>query len=145
MMRCIVKHNPTIYGIPSLLGYGRTRTHARFTPATVHYGQAASFLRQRQAVLDVAYQLHPERFVHSATTPPQLPSKVWINKPQVVQDITDITLLFLSCRKRSRLRPVLTDYKGRAEARPLIFTADLSSYIANCAFRSQVFTCVELQ
>jgi len=42
----------------------------------------------------------------------------------------------------SRLRPVLTDYKGRAEARPLIFTADLSSYIANCAFRSQVFTCV---
>jgi hypothetical protein len=40
---------------------------------------------------------------------------------------------------------VLTDYKGRAEARPLIFTADLSSYIANCALRSQVFTCVELQ
>jgi len=30
MMRCIVKHNPTIYGIPSLLGYGRTRTHARW-------------------------------------------------------------------------------------------------------------------
>src|SRR5262247_4809535 len=29
------------------------------TPAMVHYGQAASVLRQRQAVLDVAYQLHP--------------------------------------------------------------------------------------
>jgi len=36
------------------------------TPAMVHYGQAASVLRQRQAVLDVAYQLHPERFVRSA-------------------------------------------------------------------------------
>jgi len=51
------------------------------TPAMVHYGQAASVLRQRQAVLDVAYQLHPERFVRSAPTPPQLPSEVWINKP----------------------------------------------------------------
>jgi putative transposase len=51
------------------------------TPAMVHYGQAATVLRQRQAVLDVAYQLHPERFVRSAPTPPQLPSEVWINKP----------------------------------------------------------------
>ena len=51
------------------------------TPAMVHYGEAESLLRQRQAVLDVAYQLHPERFVRSAPTPPQLPSEVWINKP----------------------------------------------------------------
>jgi putative transposase len=51
------------------------------TPAMVHYGQAASVLRQRQAVLDVAFQLHQERFVRSAPTPPQLPSEVWINKP----------------------------------------------------------------
>ena len=51
------------------------------TPAMVHYGQAESVLRQRQAVLDVAYQLHPERFVRSAPKPPQLPSEVWINKP----------------------------------------------------------------
>jgi putative transposase len=51
------------------------------TPAMVHYGQAESILRQRQAVLDVAYQLHPERFVRSAPMPPQLPSEVWINKP----------------------------------------------------------------
>ncbi len=51
------------------------------TPATVHYGQAENILRQRQDVLDVAYQLHPERFVRSAPKPPQLPSEVWINKP----------------------------------------------------------------
>jgi hypothetical protein len=36
---------------------------------------------QRQDVLDVAYQLHPERFVRSAPKPPALPSEVWINKP----------------------------------------------------------------
>ena len=51
------------------------------TPAMVHYGQAERSLQQRQAVLDVAYQLHPERFVRSAPKPPQLPSEVWINKP----------------------------------------------------------------
>ena len=54
---------------------------ALLTPAMVHYGQAESILRQRQAVLDVAYQLHPERFVRSAPKPPVLPSEVWINKP----------------------------------------------------------------
>jgi putative transposase len=51
------------------------------TPAMVHYGQAENILRQRQEVLDVAYQLHPERFVRSAPKPPALPSEVWINKP----------------------------------------------------------------
>jgi putative transposase len=38
-------------------------------------------LRQRQDVLDVAYQLHPERFVRSAPKPPALTSEVWISKP----------------------------------------------------------------
>jgi putative transposase len=51
------------------------------TPATVHYGQAENVLRQRQEVLDVAYQRHPERFVRNAPQPPALPSEVWINKP----------------------------------------------------------------
>ena len=51
------------------------------TPAMVHYGQAENILRQRQEVLDVAYQLHPERFVRSAPKPPALPSEVWINRP----------------------------------------------------------------
>jgi len=51
------------------------------TPAMVHYGLAQSILQQRQAVLDAAYQLHPERFVRSALKPPDLPREVWINKP----------------------------------------------------------------
>ena len=51
------------------------------TPAMVHYGQAENILRQRQKVLDLAFQRHPERFVRSAPKPPALPSEVWINQP----------------------------------------------------------------
>src|SRR5256712_850951 len=51
------------------------------TPAMVHYGQAENVLRQRQNVLDVAYQRHTERFVRSAVKPPAVLSEVWINKP----------------------------------------------------------------
>ncbi len=51
------------------------------TPAMVHYGQTALLLQQRQAVLDVAYQVHPERFVRNAPRPPCAPTEVWINKP----------------------------------------------------------------
>lgn len=47
----------------------------------VHYGQAESILRERQAVLAAAYQLHSERLVRSAPKPPALPSEAWINKP----------------------------------------------------------------
>jgi hypothetical protein len=50
------------------------------TPAAVHYGQAEDILRQRQDVLNVAYQRHPERFVQNAPKPPTLPSEVWINR-----------------------------------------------------------------
>ena len=56
------------------------------TPATVHYGQAENALRQRQDVLDVAYQRHPERFVRNAPKPPALPSEVWINKPVPIRN-----------------------------------------------------------
>ena len=51
------------------------------TPATVHFGQATQLLNHRQAVLDEAFRLHPERFVRQSPKPPQLPSEVWINPP----------------------------------------------------------------
>ena len=51
------------------------------TPAAVHYGQAENILRQRQDVLNAAYQRHPELFVRNAPKPPALPSEVWINRP----------------------------------------------------------------
>ena len=51
------------------------------TPAMVHFGEAESVLVHRQAVLDAAYQAHPERFVRHPPKPLPLPSEVWINKP----------------------------------------------------------------
>ena len=53
------------------------------TPASVHYGQAETILEQRQQVLQVAYEAHPERFVQGSPQPPSLPAEVWINQPQL--------------------------------------------------------------
>jgi hypothetical protein len=44
-------------------------------------GITTPVLRQRQHVLDVAYQLHPERFVRQAPKQPAVFTEVWINKP----------------------------------------------------------------
>ncbi len=51
------------------------------TPAMVHYNQTALILERRQTVLDVAYRVHPERFVRQAPKPTTVPTEVWINKP----------------------------------------------------------------
>lgn len=51
------------------------------TPATVHYGRAASLTARRQATLTSAYEAHPERFVKGPPQPPELPQAVWINPP----------------------------------------------------------------
>ena len=51
------------------------------TPDVVHHGKAADLFVKRQAVLDLAFQAHPERFVRKPPTPPSLPTAVWINKP----------------------------------------------------------------
>jgi putative transposase len=47
----------------------------------VHFGQAQAVLTRRQAVLDVAYQAHPDRFVRRPPKPLPLPEAVWINRP----------------------------------------------------------------
>ena len=52
------------------------------TPADVHYGRVEAIQEQRAAVLDAAYQAHPERFVRKPPTPPPLPQTAWINKPE---------------------------------------------------------------
>jgi putative transposase len=52
------------------------------TPATVHYGLAAEVTAKRQAVLQAAYEQHPERFVKGPPRPPQPPKAVWINPPK---------------------------------------------------------------
>jgi putative transposase len=58
------------------------------TPAMVHHNQTALILEQRQTVLDAAYRIHPERFVHQAPKPAAVPTEVWINKPLNTQEKT---------------------------------------------------------
>ena len=55
---------------------------AMMTPADVHTGRADEVRRKRQAVLDAAYQKHPERFVKGAPQARSVPEEVWINKPK---------------------------------------------------------------
>jgi len=51
------------------------------TPTVVHTGRADTVRQQRQAVLQQAYQTHPERFVRGQPQPTKLPEAVWINPP----------------------------------------------------------------
>jgi len=51
------------------------------TPADVHYGRAHKIIQQRQQVLQMAYEKHPERFVKGPPEHPTLPEAVWINPP----------------------------------------------------------------
>jgi hypothetical protein len=55
----------------------------------VHYGQAQAVYQQRQQILQAAYAAHPERFVRGVPTPPELPTAVWINRPQTVDEAGD--------------------------------------------------------
>ena len=52
------------------------------TPASVHDGTWRAIAADRQAVLDQAYQAHPERFRHGRPAIPTLPAKAWINQPK---------------------------------------------------------------
>jgi putative transposase len=55
---------------------------AMLTPAEVHFGRAAEVLGARQRVLDAAYAVRPERFVHGPPKVASLPEAVWINPPK---------------------------------------------------------------
>jgi putative transposase len=52
-----------------------------FTPASVHYSQAAAVQQQRQAVMLSAYAAHPARFVRGEPIIQAAPAAVWINPP----------------------------------------------------------------
>ena len=58
------------------------------TPSVLHHGQAPLIIQKRQAVLDAAYIIHPERFVNRPPQSPPAPTKVWINKPPQPNDNT---------------------------------------------------------
>jgi len=63
------------------------------TPGSVHYGHAGEIVDRRRRVLEAAYREHPERFVRGLPTPPELPTAVWINRPErpSIDDIVAIT------------------------------------------------------
>ena len=52
------------------------------TPEALHYGLADEVRAARAAVLQAAYEAHPERFVRKMPVPPVVPEAAWINKPK---------------------------------------------------------------
>lgn len=52
------------------------------TPASIHDGTAVTVREIRQAALDAAYALNPDRFPKKAPLAPKLPTAAWINKPK---------------------------------------------------------------
>lgn len=54
---------------------------AMLTPATVHEGRAQLVLANRHAVMMAAHLANPTRFINGQPTIRELPTHVWINKP----------------------------------------------------------------
>jgi putative transposase len=61
---------------------------AMFTPADVHFGRVQQRVVERQVVLDLAFDAHPERFPHGRPVVHQPAREVWINKPKATQEDT---------------------------------------------------------
>ncbi|MBW1903458.1 MAG: IS3 family transposase [Deltaproteobacteria bacterium] len=53
------------------------------TPEDVHYGRAEQIIKERENVLKVAFEKHPNRFKGKVPKPMALPKAVWINKPSL--------------------------------------------------------------
>ncbi len=51
------------------------------TPHCVHHGRAHAMLVTRQATLDAAFLMHPNRFKNKKPQPHALPTAAWINPP----------------------------------------------------------------
>jgi len=65
--------------------YNHEHHHAALgllTPADVHRGLVDQRIAERQAVLDLAYAAHPERFARGRPVAQRPPREVWINPPQ---------------------------------------------------------------
>ena len=64
--------------------YNKIHRHsgiALIPPEKVHYDLAGQVIENRAAVLEKAFQKHPERFKGKLPKPNPLPEAVWINKP----------------------------------------------------------------
>ena len=58
---------------------------AMLTPENVHYNAHQKVLTARSLTLTQAYQDHPERFVKGVPTVQQVPTEVWINRPNTIE------------------------------------------------------------
>jgi len=52
------------------------------TPESIHYGFAEHLNENRSVVLRAAFRKNPQRFKGKIPQPPELPTAVWINKPE---------------------------------------------------------------
>jgi len=50
-------------------------------PEDVHYGRAEQIIKEREKILKMAFEKHPNRFKGKVPKPMALPKAVWINKP----------------------------------------------------------------
>jgi putative transposase len=57
------------------------------TPAAIHCGHSPALFLGRQHVLAAAYATHAERFVRGVSQPAALPTKVWINRPELAEEV----------------------------------------------------------
>ena len=60
---------------------------AMLTPENVHYNSHQNVLNARSLTLEKAFQLHPERFVKGVPKVQIVPPKVWINKPNIKEQV----------------------------------------------------------
>ena len=51
------------------------------TPENVHYGRTEQIIKERQVVLNAAYEKYPKRFKGKPPIQAAVPQAVWINKP----------------------------------------------------------------
>lgn len=58
---------------------------ALFTPADVHHDRIDAVVGRRQAALDAAFALNPERFPNGRPVAKRPPVEAWINRPQTPQ------------------------------------------------------------
>jgi len=58
---------------------------AMVTPENVHYNDHQQVLTARSLTLAQAYQDHPERFVKGVPSVRQVPTEVWINRPNTIE------------------------------------------------------------
>jgi len=73
--------------------YNREHRHsgiAMMTPMSVHLGHVEEIVKRRTATLEVAHQLHPERFVRGAPAPQRRPGPAWINPPAQERSVATV-------------------------------------------------------